>query len=167
MNHNISSDISQEWWHLASSFLAGRADSRRNQGKRGSERDRFLCGPDLRHGESQNGGNYGRYEEADSWSTGGEHAPVGSGDVLAETEWERLRKRLFCLTSEHVCGFDSRSPLSLCPPSPWPAKRDLRRRDSLILRSRFNSRLPHEPWNTPTKRGATASSQGAVTFHSC
>ena len=68
--------------NLPTSSLAGYTNRRRHQGRHPSRCDRFLLGPGLRDGESQNGGSYGNHEEANSWSTHGEHAPVGSGDLL-------------------------------------------------------------------------------------
>lgn len=106
--------------YLPVSSLAGQVNSRWYEGRRRSNCDRFLCGPGLHYGENQNGGSDGKYEDANSWSTRGEHAPVGPGGVLAETEWEQLRKRLSELTSEHVCGFDSRSPHHLTLPGQPP-----------------------------------------------
>ena len=105
--------------YVLSSSLAGQVNNRRYQGRRRRNCDRFLCGPGFRYSENQNGGSDGNNKEANRWSTRGEHAPVGSGDVLAETEWEQLRKRLSELTSEHVCGFDSRSPLHLVLPGQY------------------------------------------------
>jgi len=102
--------------YFPESSLAGCANRRRHQGRHPSRSGRFLLGPDLRDGENQNGGNYGNDEEANRWSTRGEHAPVGSGDLPAEA---KRRLKFGCLadsTSEHARGFDSRSPQPFAAP---------------------------------------------------
>lgn len=102
-------------YSLASS-LAGCANRRRHQGRHQSRGDRFLLDPGLYDGENQNGGNYENDETASCWSTRGEHAPVGSGDLPAEAERVlRLRCRADS-TSEHARGFDSRSPQPFAAP---------------------------------------------------
>jgi hypothetical protein len=116
MNHKSVADSGARVEYFLTSSLAGCANRRRHQGRHPNRSDRFLLGPDLRDGENQNGGNYGNHEEASSWSTRGEHAPVGSGDLPAEAE--RIL-RLGCLadsTSEHARGFDSRSPQPFVAP---------------------------------------------------
>lgn len=116
MKHKSEADSEAQAEYIPTSSLAGCANRRRHQSRYPSRCDRFLLGPDLRDGENQNGGNYGNHEEANSWSTRGEHAPVGSGDLPAEAE--RIL-RFGCLadsTSEHARGFDSRSPQPFAAP---------------------------------------------------
>lgn len=102
--------------YFPTSSLAGCANRRRHQGRYPSRGGRFLLGPDLRDGENQNGGNYGNDEEANRWSTRGEHAPVGSGDL--PTEAGRMLKfgYLADSMSEHARGFDSRPPQPFAAP---------------------------------------------------
>jgi hypothetical protein len=102
--------------YFPTSSLAGCANRRRHQGRHQSRGDRFLLAPDLRNGENPNGDVYEDDEEASCWSTRGEHAPVGSGDLPAEAERVlRLRCRADT-TSEHARGFDSRSPQPFAAP---------------------------------------------------
>ena len=72
--------------YVKSEFLAGWVNKRRYNGRHQSRGDRFLLAPDLRNGENQNGGSHENDEEVSYWSTRGEHVPVGSGDLPAETE---------------------------------------------------------------------------------
>jgi hypothetical protein len=103
-------DNGMQMKYFPASSLAGCANRRRHQGRHQSRGDRFLLAPDRSCGENQDGGRYENDEQASCWSTRGEHAPVGSGDLPAEAERMLRRRCRADLTSEHARGFDSRSP---------------------------------------------------------
>jgi len=122
---NPKADNEAALGYVLNSSLAGCANRRRYQGRHQSRGDRFLLAPDLCDGENQNGGSHENDEEASCWSTRGEHAPVGSGDLPAEAERVLRQRCLADSTSEHARGFDSRTPQPLAAPGQFLFRKQL------------------------------------------